>query len=136
MGARAASEQMVCDAGAATAAGLGITTMVAVIGVFAQVPVGTMVNVTVTGAVVVLVRVPTILPLPLEPIPVTRPVLFLVQVYVLPSRVPVNMIGAIAVPEHNDCAAGVATAFNVGNISVVAGSAEQGAIESSLYTSR
>jgi hypothetical protein len=57
-----------------------------VIGVFAQVPVGTMVNVTVTGAVVVLVRVPTILPLPLEPIPVTRPVLFLVQVYVLPSR--------------------------------------------------
>jgi hypothetical protein len=42
-------------------------------------PVGVMVNVTVTGAAVVLVKVPVIFPDPLVPMPVTAPALFLVQ---------------------------------------------------------
>lgn len=41
---------------------------------------GVMVNVTVTGAVVVLVNEPLISPEPLAAIPVTEPVLFLVHV--------------------------------------------------------
>lgn len=60
--------------------GIGLTTTVAVIALPVQpLAVGVMVNVTVTGEVVVLVKVPAILPEPLEGIPVTEPVLFLVQ---------------------------------------------------------
>src|SRR5947199_374546 len=67
-----APEQMVCDKGVADAAGAGFTCAVAVMGA----PVhplseGVMVNVTVTGAVVVFVNAPLILPEPLPAIPVT-----------------------------------------------------------------
>lgn len=60
--------------------GIGSTVTVAVIGAPVQ-PLfdGVMVKVTVTGALVVLVSVPLILPDPLAAIPVTVPVLFLVQ---------------------------------------------------------
>ena len=75
-----APEQIVCDEGVATALGFGFTNTVAVIGVPEQlVVVGVIVNVTVTGAVVILVNVPLILPAPLADMPVTEVVLFLVQ---------------------------------------------------------
>jgi hypothetical protein len=73
-------EQTVCDDGAATALGVGFTTTVAVIAAPGQpLAVGVIVKVTVTAALVVLVNVPLILPLPLPAIPVTVPVLSLVQ---------------------------------------------------------
>ena len=74
-------EQIVCDDGVATAVGVGLTTTVAVIGVPGQLlAVGVIVKVTVTGAFVVFVNDPLISPAPLPAIPVTVPVLFLVQV--------------------------------------------------------
>jgi len=64
-------EQTVCDDGVATATGLGFTSTVAVMDPPVQpLAVGVMVNVTVTGAVVVLVKAPAILPDPLAAIPV------------------------------------------------------------------
>ena len=73
-------EQMVCEAGVATAFGVGFTTTVAVIGAPGQLfAVGVMVNVTVIGALVVLVSVPEISPEPLAAMPVTPAVLSLVQ---------------------------------------------------------
>ena len=76
----ATPEQIVCDEGVATAFGVGFTITVAVIGVPAQpLAVGVMVKVTVTGALVVFVNVPLILPAPLAAIPVTATVLSLIQ---------------------------------------------------------
>lgn len=73
-------EQMVCAAGVATAFGLGLTNTVAVIGVPVQpLALGVIVKVTVTGALVVLVSVPLILPVPLAAMPVTAVVLSRVQ---------------------------------------------------------
>ena len=72
------------------------------------------VNVTVTGAVVVLVSVPLILPVPLAAIPVTATVLSLVQAYVVPAVHCSSTIVWIATPEQLVCEAGVATAFGVG----------------------
>src|ERR1700741_2723345 len=72
-------EQRLCDDGVATASGVGLTTTVAVIGVPGQLfAVGVIVNVTVTGALVVLVNAPLISPLPLAAIPVASTVLSLV----------------------------------------------------------
>ena len=60
--------------------GLGLTNTVAVIGVPVHpLTVGVMVKVTVIGAVVVFVSAPLILLVPLAAIPVTRLVIFLVQ---------------------------------------------------------
>src|SRR5450631_185679 len=65
-------EQIVCDDGAATALGVGFTTTIAVITVPVQpVAVGVIVNVTVIGALVALVKVPLILPTPILAMPVT-----------------------------------------------------------------
>lgn len=76
----ASPEQIVCDDGVAITSGLGSTTTVAVIGVPGQPSaIGAILKVTVTGDNVVLVNKPLILPLPLAAIPVTVPVLFLVQ---------------------------------------------------------
>jgi hypothetical protein len=77
----AVPEQMVWLAGVATALGVGFTNTVAVVGVPTQLlDVGVMVNVTVTGANVVLVKVPVIGdPEPLAGIPVTVAILSLVQ---------------------------------------------------------
>ena len=60
--------------------GLGFTTTVAVTGVPVHpLAVGVIVKVTVTGAVVVLVSAPMILPVPLAAIPVTATLLSRVQ---------------------------------------------------------
>ena len=117
----AAAEQMVWLAGVATAFGIGFTTTVAVIeGPGQPLAVGVIVNVTVTGALVVFVNAPLILPLPLAAIPVTATVLFLVQLKVVPLTVPDNTIVVIEEPEQMVCEEGVATAFGVGFTSTVA----------------
>ena len=65
-------EQIVCDDGVATAFGVGLTRTVAVVvGPGHPLAVGVIVNVTVTGATVVLVNDPLISPEPLAAIPVT-----------------------------------------------------------------
>ena len=75
-----AAEQMVCDAGVATAFGVGLTKTVAVIAAPGQpFAVGVIVKVTVIGALVVLVSEPDMLPEPDAAIPVTVPELSLVQ---------------------------------------------------------
>ena len=97
------------------------TITVAVIGGPAQpLAVGVIVKVTVTGAVVVLVNVPLILPVPLAAIPVTVAVLFLVHAYVVPVTLLVNTIVVIAVPEQMVWLDGVAIAFGVGFTNTVA----------------
>jgi len=76
----ATAEQTVCEEGVATAFGVGLTSTVAVIGVPGQpFAVGVIVKVTVTGAMVVLVSVPLMFPVPAAAIPVAETVLFLVQ---------------------------------------------------------
>ena len=110
-----AAEQIVCEAGVATAFGVGLTTTVAVIAapgqLFAD---GVIVNVTVTGALVVLVSEPEILPDPLAAMPVTLAVLLRVHAYVVPDTAPVNTMVLIDAAEQIVCEAGVATAFGVG----------------------
>ena len=77
--------------------------------------VGVIVNVTVIGALVVLVKVPLILPDPLAAIPVTVAVLSLVQLYTTPdTALPDITIVVIGVAEHFVCEAGVANAVGVG----------------------
>ncbi|MNF94329.1 hypothetical protein D3C84_770360 [compost metagenome] len=71
------------------------------------------VKVTVTAAFVVLVKLPLMFPLPLAPIPVTVPVLSLVQLKVVPVTFPDNPIVTELV-EHVVCVAGVATVLGVG----------------------
>lgn len=81
MGVIAVPVHIVCDAGVAIAPGAGSTITVAGTAVPGQpLATGVMVNVTVSGNKVVFVNVPVILPLPLAAIPVTAPVLSLVQV--------------------------------------------------------
>jgi hypothetical protein len=114
-------EHIVCDAGVATAFGVGFTRTVAVIDVPGHpLTVGVMVKVTVTGALVVLVKFPLIFPLPLAAIPVVVPVLFLVQLNVVEATLPVSAIVVIALAEHIVCDAGVATALGVGFTKTVA----------------
>ena len=97
----AAAEQMVWEAGVATAFGVGFTSTVAVMeGPGQPLAVGVMVKVTVTGALVVLVSVPLILPLPLAGIFVTATVLSLVQLKVVPATLPVNTIVVIVLAEQ------------------------------------
>ena len=98
-------EHFVWDDGVATAFGVGLTSTVAVVvGPGQPLAVGVMVNVTVTGAVVVFVNVPLILPEPLAAMPCTVPLatspLFLVQVKVAPVTPLVNTIVVIGTPEH------------------------------------
>ena len=106
---------MVCEAGVATAFGVGLTKTVAVIAAPGQLfAVGMIVKVTVIGALVVLVSVPDILPDPLAAMPVTVPVLLRVHAYVVPDTAPVNTMVLIEAAEQIVCDAGVATAFGVG----------------------
>ena len=85
----------------ATAFGVGFTSTVAVTAAPGQpFAVGVIVNVTVTGTFVVLVNEPLILPDPLPAMPVTVPVLSLVQLKVVPETPPVNAIVVIAAPEQ------------------------------------
>ena len=100
------AEQIVCEAGVATALGVGFTSTVAVTGVPEQpLATGVIVKVTVTGAFVVLVSEPLIVPEPLAGIPVTVAVLSLVQLNTVPATVPLNAIGVMAAPEQIVCAA-------------------------------
>jgi hypothetical protein len=110
-----APEQIVCEAFVAIAFGVGFTKTVAVTGVPGQpFAVGVMVKVTITGALVVLVKLPLMFPLPLLAIPVTETVLSLVQLYVVEETLPVIAIVAIVAPEQIVCEAFVAIAFGVG----------------------
>ena len=79
-----------------------------------------MVKVTVTGAPVVFVNEPLILPDPLAAIPVTVTVLSLVQLNTVPVTLPLNTIGVIAKPLQMVCEEGVATAFGMGLTTTVA----------------
>ena len=74
---------------------------------------GVIVKVTVTGAPVLLVNVPEILPLPAFAIPVIAGI-SLVQLYVVPETVPLMMIGVIGLPEHIFCVPGVAVTVGLG----------------------
>ena len=75
-----AAEQIVWFGGVATAFGVGLTSTVAVIGKPTQpCAVGVIVKVTVIGALVVLVKVPAMLPVPLTAMPVTVAVLLRVH---------------------------------------------------------
>ena len=100
---------------------IGFTNTVAVTGAPGVQPaaVGVIVNVTVTGALVVLVRLPEISPEPLAAIPVTVATLSLVQLNTVPLTVPVSTIVVIG-PEQMVCEAGVAVASGVGFTSTVA----------------
>ena len=103
----------------ATAFGIGFTTTVTVMGEPVQVTpalvkLGVMVKVTVTGALVVLVNVPLMFPLPLAAIPVTETVLFLAQLNTVPATLPVRTIVVIDEPEQIVCAVGAATASGMG----------------------
>ena len=116
-----ATEQMVCAAGVATATGVGFTSTVAVIGAPGQpFAVGVIVNVTVIGATVVLVKAPLISPEPLAAMPVTVTLLFLVQLKVIPVEEEESTIVVIVVAEQMVCEAGAATAFGVGFTRTVA----------------
>ena len=76
--------------------------------------IGVIVKVIVTGTFVVLVRLPLMSPLPLSAIPVTVPVLFLVQLKIVPATFPDSTIVVMVLPEHIVCDAFVATAFGFG----------------------
>ena len=95
--------------------GVGFTTTVAVVVEPTQpLAIVVMVKVTVTGAIVILVKEPLMFPVPLAGIPVTDPVLFLVQLKLVPATGPVITIGVIVAPVQMVCDAGVATALGVG----------------------
>jgi len=79
-----------------------------------------MVKVTSTGALVVFVNEPLILPVPLAAIPVAVALLSLVQLYTVPATLPLNTIVVIADPEQIVCPDGVATAFGLGLTNTVA----------------
>ena len=79
-----------------------------------------MVKVTVIGAKVVLVNEPLILPAPMAAIPVTVATLSLVQLYTVPTTLPLFTIVVIAEPEQIVCEAGVATALGIGFTTTVA----------------
>ena len=100
---------------------IGLTNTVAVTGAPDVQPaaVGVIVKVTVTGALVVLVRLPEISPEPFAAIPVTVATLSLVQLNTVPLTVPVRTIVVIG-PEQMVCEAGVAVASGVGFTSTVA----------------
>jgi len=74
----------------------------------------------VTGALVVFVSVPLILPLPLAAIPVTLTVLFLLQLNTVPATLPARAIVVTDEPEQIVCADGVATALGIGFTTTVA----------------
>ena len=96
-----ADEQIVCADGVATAFGVGFTRTVAMIGAPEQpLAVGVIVKVTVTGALVVLVNVPLILPEPLAAMPVTVAELFLVQLNVVPLTLLLRTIVEIDAAEQ------------------------------------
>lgn len=114
-------EHLVCVKGRTEAIGVGLTVTVAITGVPSQPPAfAVMVNVTITGEVVVLVKVPEISPVPEAAMPVTEAVLFLVQLKVTPDVLLLSAMVVIVSSEQIDCEAGVATVFALGLIITVA----------------
>ena len=110
-----APEQIVWMAGKPFASGVGFTSTVTVIGAPVQpFALGVMVNVTSTGAKVVLVNVPLISPTPLAAIPVMVVVASRVQEYVVPLTLPLDDIGVMLAPEQIVWLVGVDTASGVG----------------------
>src|SRR5678809_630974 len=106
-----APEHIVWDKGVADAVGPEFTSTVAVIGAPIQpLAVGVIMKVTVTGAVVVFINAPLMLPDPLAAIPVTAVVLFLVQLYVVPVTLLAKAMVLMAAPEQIVCDKGVAEA--------------------------
>ena len=73
-----------------------------------------MVKVTVTGPLVVLVKLPLILPVPLAAMPVAVAVLSLVQLNTVPGTVPEFTMVVMVAAEQIVCDAGAAVAFGVG----------------------
>jgi len=115
------AEHIVWLDGVAVAVGVGFTVTVAVIGAPEQpLAVGVMVKVTVTGALVVLLSVPEILPEPLAAIPVTVATLSLTQLNTVPATVPFITMVVIGRLLHIVCDDGVAVAVGVGFTSTVA----------------
>ena len=104
MGAMELPEQTDCTKGDTMAAeGLGLTKTELVTGVPLQpLKTGVMVNVTVTGELVVFTSAPVILPEPLAPIPVAKAALFLVQLKTVPTILLLILTAAIAAPEQTD----------------------------------
>lgn len=88
-------------------------TIAVVVGPGQPLAVGVIVNVTVCCAVVMLVSVPLMLPLPEAAMPVTFTVLFLVQAYVVPLTAPDIKIVVIGFPVQIVWLEGVATTFGV-----------------------
>ena len=85
----------------ATASGIGLTTTFEVTKVPLQpFAFGVIVKVVVIGAEVKFVKDPLTVPLPLDAIPGTVPVLFLVQLKVVGLTLPVKEIGVMVLPEH------------------------------------
>lgn len=114
-------EHIVCDAGLATAVGVGFTSTDAVTGLPGHpLAVGVMVKVTATGPDVVFVNEPLISPLPLAAIPVTVAVLSLVQLKIVPLTAPVIPIVVMVLSEQMVWDDGVATASGLGFTSTVA----------------
>ena len=114
-------EQIVCAGGVATAFGIGFTTTVArKAGPLQPLAVGVMVKVTVTGANVVFVKVPLIVPTPFAAIPVTVALLSLTQLNTVPATAPLGTIAMIDEPLQIVCVTGDAVAFGVGFTSTVA----------------
>ena len=95
--------------------GASFTITVAFIAVPTQLPcVGVIVKVTNTGALVVLVNVPLISPVPLAAIPVAATRLFLTQLYTVPATgLPFNTMVVIGEPEHTVCEEGVAVTLGL-----------------------
>lgn len=90
--------------------GTAFTSTVAVMGAPVQpLNIGMIVNVTVTGVVVVLNNVPVISPVPLAVIPVTEALLSLVQLNVVPMIEDDSRMSEM-LPEHMVCVTGVAIA--------------------------
>ena len=115
------AEQITCVAGEVFATGVGFTSTVAEMDVPEQLPdTGVIVKVTVTGALVVFVSVPLMLPVPEAGIPVTVATLFRIQLKVVPGRFPVRRIVEMAAAEQIAWVAGVATAFGLGLTRTVA----------------
>jgi len=115
-------EHVVCDDGVATAFGIGLTTIVAVIGVPEHpLAVGVTVKVTVTAAFVVLVNTAAgTLPTPAAGRPVTVTLLSLTHEYVVPATAPVNTICWLVEPVQIVWVDGVAVAVGVGFTNTVA----------------
>lgn len=111
--------QTLCDAGVATAKGVGLTTISTVVGgLEGQLAADALiVKVVVWSTLVMLVNVPVMVAeVPLAAIPVRFAVLFLVQLKVVPAT-PLGfviVIGAIAMPPHNVCVAGAAATVGLG----------------------